>query len=239
MSSAVVRVAHAKVWVAVKDRWMPNAAFGHGVDHAERAYTHGRHLAQREVADQLAVGAACYLMDAGLDPVNGRRRHVERSIRIADSVIDTIAELQPIRDLILHAIAHHEAEQDPPVGSPPETLVVRDSDTLDRLGLTGIRMTLAYGQWTSRPLCNPDDPVCENGEPVLDAFSMDYCRYLFSLPERLATETARAVAQAKVNEMTAYFDAFKAFCTTERGPSYEDAFALANVIATAQYYRAI
>src|SRR5271157_3952015 len=42
---------------------------------------------------------------------------------------------------------------------PIEAVCVRDSDTVDRLGLPGIRMTLQYGVWIGRELCHPTDPL--------------------------------------------------------------------------------
>jgi uncharacterized protein len=226
MSTSSLRTIHERIWKSVKDLWEPNAIFGHGIDHAHRAYSHGIHIAEREGADPLPVGAACYLMDAGLDLLEGRKDHIKRGLEIARRLLQGIPELHGVKDKIMAAILHHEAEDDPPDDSPIEVIVVRDSDTLDRLGMTGVRMTLTYGVWVSRPLCHPDDPLCNHREPQLNDFTMDYISYLFSLESRLLTPTARDIGYIKLREMRTFCEALKGLCRKSHMPSYDDAFAL-------------
>src|SRR5579864_6230770 len=140
------------VWGAVCHYWEPNKIHGHGPDHAMRVYAAGLHLAAAEGADPLVVGAGCYFHDAGMRPDIGRTGHIERSLQIASALFEEMPELASVRDLLLTAIRYHEAELESPAPFPIEAVCVRDSDTIDRLGLTGIRMTLQYGVWMGREL---------------------------------------------------------------------------------------
>jgi uncharacterized protein len=106
-------------------------------------------------------------------------------------------------------------------------LVVRDSDTLDRMGLTGVRMTLTYGTWIGRPVCHPKDPLCEHRKPELDQYTVDYLRHLYTLQPALSTPSGRAIGDRKLKEQDTYLDAFRALCERSGGkPDYPAAFAL-------------
>src|SRR5688572_5579039 len=85
--------SHRILWELVQSHWEPNRIFGHGVDHARRTYQIGRRLCDSEEGNFLLVGAACYLMDAGLNVREGRDGHIERSIKIALDLLPQIPEL--------------------------------------------------------------------------------------------------------------------------------------------------
>jgi uncharacterized protein len=222
---------HGQVWASVEHLWAPNAAFGHGTDHAQRAYALGMRLAELESANPLPVGAACYLMDAGLDLASGRRDHIARGLELAREICTAIPALHEVRELVYSAVAHHEADNALPPGQSPEVLVVRDSDTLDRMGRTGVRMTLTYGRWIRRPLFHPDDPCCERRTPRLDGFSLDYVRHLYSLADAISTQTGRALIPAKLAEQDAFFAAFrKLWGQSAEPPGYDDAFDIVDRI---------
>ncbi|USX56221.1 hypothetical protein [Lentzea sp. HUAS12] len=205
----LLQQVHNQVWDLVKHLWAPNAAFGHGTDHAHRAYAIGMRLAEAESADPLPVGAACYLMDAGLDLTAGRRNHIARGIELAREVCAAIPALGEVSELVYMAVAHHEADNSLPPLQPPEVLVVRDSDTLDRMGSSGVRMTLTYGTWIKRPLHHPGDPCCEHRKPQLDSFTLDYVRHLYSLKDAISTQSGRALIPAKLAEQDAFITGFR------------------------------
>lgn len=217
---------HQRVWDLVAAHWRPNAVFGHGPDHAERAYKTALRLAGSTSADPLPVGAACYLMDAGLSLEHGRKDHVSRSLEIAKHVFTAVPELRPVEETVLQAIQYHEAEDKLPDDCSIEVAVVSDSDTLDRLGLTGVRMTLKYGQWIGRQLCHEDDPLCVDREPSLDGYTLDYLRYLTSLGRCIATTPAKELAAAKLREIDAFFGRFENEWSIGRAPTYKDCFTL-------------
>jgi hypothetical protein len=168
----------------------------------------GLQLAAAEGADPLAVGAGCYIHDAGMRPDVGRTGHIERSLQIASASCEEMPELASVRDLLLTAIRYHEAELAFPGQLPIEAVCVRDSDTLDRLGFTGIRMTLQYGVWMKRALCHLTDPLCRERTPDLNGFTMDYVRYLESLPQRLMTPLARSHSEGKQKQHEFYCSEF-------------------------------
>jgi uncharacterized protein len=229
MQAAEVDTVHHRVWQAVCHHWEPNKIHGHGPDHALRVYSMGLQLAAAEGADPLVVGAACYIHDAGMRPDVGREGHIERSLQMASALCEEMPELACVRDLLLTAIRYHEAEIAFPAPLPLEAVCVRDSDTLDRLGFTGIRMTLQYGVWIGRPLCHPTDPLCCERTPDLSGFTMDYVRYLESLPPRLMTPLARSNSEEKQKQHDFYCSEFLSSFRQGRMRDHEDALQLVRV----------
>jgi uncharacterized protein len=226
MLAAEVDTVHQRMWQAISHYWEPNKIHGHGSDHAMRVYAMGLELAAEEGADPLVVGAACYFHDAGMRPDIGRTGHIERSLQIASVLCDEMPELASVRDPLLTAIRYHEAELAFPDPLPIETVCVRDADTLDRLGLTGIRMTLQYGVWMGRTLCHPTDPLCLERTPDLTGFTMDYVRYLESLPRLLMTPLARSHSEEKQRQRKFYCDEFQSCFQQGRMRDHEDALQL-------------
>jgi hypothetical protein len=126
----------------------------------------------------------------------------------------------------LTTIRYHEAELPYPAPLPIEAVCVRDSDTLDRLGFTGIRMTLQYGVWLKRALCHPIDPLCRERTPDLNCFTMDYVRYLESLPRLLMTPVARSYSEEKQKQREFYCSEFLSSFRQGRMRNHEDALQL-------------
>ncbi len=229
MLAADVDASLQHVWQAVCHYWEPNKIHGHGPDHAQRVYSMGLQLAAALGADPLVVGAGCYIHDAGMRPDVGREGHIDRSLQIASALCEEMPELASVRDLVLTAIRYHEAEIAFPATLPIEAVCVRDSDTLDRLGFTGIRMTLRYGVWVGRALCHPTDPLCCERTPDLNAFTMDYVRYLESLPQRLMTPLARSISKEKQKQREFYCSEFLSSFRQGHMRNHEDALQLVKV----------
>jgi uncharacterized protein len=223
---AEVEAAHQHIWQTVCHYWEPNKIHGHGPDHAMRVYAMGLQLAAAEDADPLVVGAGCYLHDAGMRPDVGRIGHIERSLQIASALCEEMPELARVRDLLMTTIRYHEAELAFPAPLPKEAVCVRDADTLDRLGFTGIRMTLQYGVWIGRPVCHPTDPLCRERAPDLTGFTMDYVRYLESLPQHLTTSLARSNSKEKQKEYELYCSEFESHFQQGLMRDHEDALRL-------------
>jgi hypothetical protein len=162
-------------------------------------------------------------------PDSGREGHIERSLQIASALCEEMPELAGVRDLLLTTIRYHEVELPFPGQLPMEAVCVRDSDTLDRLGFTGIRMTLQYGVWIGRALCHPTDPLCRERTPDLNAFTMDYVRYLESLPQRLTTPLARSNSKEKQEEHEFYCSEFLSSFRQGHMRDHEDALQLVMV----------
>jgi hypothetical protein len=159
-------------------------------------------------------------------PDVGREGHIERSLQIASALCEEMPELAKVRDLLLTTIRYHEAELAFPAPLPIEAVCVRDSDTLDRLGFTGIRMTLQYGVWLGRALCHPTDPLCCERTPDLNAFTMDYVRYLESLPQRLMTPFSRSHSEEKQKQREFYCSEFLSSFRQGLMRDHEDALQL-------------
>jgi uncharacterized protein len=226
MLAAEVDAVHQRVWQAVCHYWEPNKIHGHGPDHAMRVYSMGLQLAAALRADPLVVGAGCYIHDAGMRPDIGREGHIERSLQIASALCDEMPELAGVRDILLTTIRYHEAELAYPAPLPTEAVCVRDSDTLDRLGFTGIRMTLQYGIWLGRALCQTTDPLCCERTPNLNCFTMDYVRYLESLPRLLTTPLACSYSEEKQKQREFYCGEFLSSFRQGRMRDHEDALQL-------------
>src|SRR5579862_3147224 len=226
MLAVEVDASLQRVWQAVRQYWEPNKIHGHGPDHALRVYSMGIQLAGELGADPLVVGAGCYIHDAGMRPDVGREGHIERSLQIASALCEEMPELASVRDLLLTTIRYHEAELAFPAPLPMEAVCVRDSDTLDRLGFTGIRMTLQYGVWIGRALCHPTDPLCRERTPDLNGFTMDYVSYLESLPQRLMTSLARSHSEEKQEQRELYCSEFHSRFRQRRMRDHEDALQL-------------
>lgn len=226
MLAVEVDAVHQRVWQAIRHYWEPNKVHGHGPDHAMRVYAKGLQLAAAEGADPLVVAAGCYLHDAGMRPDVGRTGHIERSLQIASGLCEEMPELASVRDLLLTTIRYHEAEIAFPDRLPMEAVCVRDSDTLDRLGFTGIRMTLQYGVWMGRALCHPTDPLCCERTPELNGFTMDYVGYLASLPQYLMTPLARSYSREKQKEHEFFCNEFLSSFRQGRMRDHEDVLRL-------------
>jgi HD superfamily phosphodiesterase len=197
------RLIHQRIKEQVEPLWMPNVIFGHGFDHAERVYERAIAMGDAERADLLILGVAAYLMDAGLDLINGRKDHVSRSMVIASEIATQISELAPRKDILLECIQYHEAEIDIPDSVSIESKILHDSDTLDRMGFTGIAMTIEYGNWVRRDFCAFDDPFClvrKAPEHEACCNTIEYIIYTQKLNGRLVLVESKKTATRKYSE---------------------------------------
>ncbi len=220
-----ITTSHSILWDLVQDQWKPNDIFGHGIDHAQRTYQLGKSICKLEKGNFLIVGAACYLMDSGLNVHEGREGHIERSIKIASNVLPRIPELSSYQSAIIDCIINHDAGDPFTLNTSFDAKIVRDCDTLDRMGFPGIRMTLTYGTWINRQLYCDDDPFCTGRKYDLDGFTLDYIQYLFELQEWLTTETAKLIAAKKLEQMNQFNLELKKQMS-HKSVDYEDAFLL-------------
>jgi uncharacterized protein len=97
--------------------------------------------------DRLAVEFAIYLHDWGAFPRFTRSGvdHALRSRQIAETEILPLTDLNPDRQaIILEAIERHDYRAPHPASSN-EALLLREADSLDFLGITGIAREFAWG----------------------------------------------------------------------------------------------
>ena len=92
----------------------------------------------------------------------------------------------------------------------PETLevkVLQDADRLDAIGAIGIARCFATSADMKRPFYAPDDPFCDARAPDDKAWGLDHVKKkLLVVPERLHTESARAIAERRVAFLRTYVD---------------------------------
>lgn len=225
--SQTIDHAHVALWEAIAPYWAPNGAFGHGQDHALRAYALARQICISEDLDFRPVGASVLIMDAGLTLGQGRQDHIQRGLELADEILPEFPELAEQRDLIRGGIEHHEADNVIPSHLPSQVLAVRDADTLDRLGYSGIRMTISYGAWKGRLLYRLQDPGCERRTPDLDAYTFDYVRHLYSLVPRLSLPTSVELGREKAGELDRFWGRALRMLASGAVLSAEDSMRLA------------
>jgi HD superfamily phosphodiesterase len=202
---------HRRIKAMVLPLWTPNAACGHGFDHAERVYSRAVAWAALDGIEPLAVGASAYLMDAGINAM-GRSDHVARGITIAQDVIGRIPEIASCRETVNECIRYHEAETDVPCGVSREALILHDSDTLDRMGFTGVAMTIAYGIWVKRRFSSPTDPLGTTRALDLASYTLDYIVYTRTLASRLLLPRAQAEAARKLRETEIFLSEIRTRC---------------------------
>jgi HD superfamily phosphodiesterase len=196
---------HAELWQDIAPFWSPNEVMGHGRDHALRAYSIARRICAEEHLDFQPVGASVLIMDAGLELTHGRAEHIRRGLDLAETILPRFPEFEEQGKLIRSGIEHHEADNELPQRVPSEVLAVRDADTLDRLGYSGIRMTIQYGVWKSRELYCVADPGCQERRPSLDEYTFDYIRHLYSLVPRLSLAASFRLATQKTQELDIFW----------------------------------
>jgi len=169
----------------------------HDFDHALRVLSTAERIAAAEGADADVVRAAALLHDIGRDE---ERRCGGDHARIGSArAREVLADWPAPRvDAVCHAIETHRFRS----GGPPETLeakVVHDADKLDAIGAIGVARAFAYGGVHGRRLWAEDG---EGEHTSLQEFRIKLQR----VKERLFTEGAREIADARHGFMVAFFE---------------------------------
>ena len=107
---------------------------------------------------------------------------------------------------VFHAIEAHSYSANIPTRTL-EAAVVQDADRLDSLGAIGIARCLLVGGRLNRPLCNYEDPFCDEREPDDGLFTLDhFYAKLFKLPATMKTDAGREEAKRRADLMQQYLD---------------------------------
>ena len=81
------------------------------------------------------------------------------------------------------------------------------ADRLDSLGAIGIARCLLVGGRLDRPLCDPDDPFCDQRSPDDASYTLDhFYAKLLKLPATMQTAAGRAEAERRADLMRRYLD---------------------------------
>ena len=95
-------------------------------------------------------------------------------------------------------------------GVVPEALssrILQDADRLDALGAIGLARMWATCADMKRPFYSPDDPLCATRAPDDKLWGLDHVfKKLLVIPDRLHTETARALAAERVAFLRTYVE---------------------------------
>jgi uncharacterized protein len=95
-------------------------------------------------------------------------------------------------------------------GVVPEAVssrILQDADRLDALGAIGLARMWATCADMKRPFYAPDDPFCATRAPDDKLWGLDHVfKKLLVIPDRLHTDTARALAQPRVAFLQTYVE---------------------------------
>lgn len=228
-----------ELWKLVYKYWKPNEVFGHGPNHAIRILEYGKHLAKEEQVDDFIIKLSCLLVDSGLNPIDMRNNHIERSINISKALLVELNLPTHVINKVKEAIKYHSASKAIPSSLTLEARIVRDSDILDRLGYTGIEMTLKYGLYINRKLYNPKHiSFPEKRSLDLNKYTLDYIYFLFTLEKKLSLRRSKEIAKLKIIEIEKYIEKFKNYLSKYKKCTYADAFEILGPVSKtiSQYY---
>lgn len=203
--------------------WYPEVDPVHGFDHIERVYRMAEKLALMEGADLEIVLAAALLHDSrGSDPTSGERMsHHEASAFFAEQVLREEGWPEEKIRAVQHCIRAHryrgEAENAP---QTIEAKVLFDADKLDVLGAVGVARTIGYAVQAGQPIfAEPSELFVETGVKVSGEPHSSYHEYLFKLrkvKDRLFTQSARHIAEARDAFLREFYEQLKAEIKAER-----------------------
>jgi uncharacterized protein len=185
---------------------------GHDFDHILRVTALSRRIGALEGADLPVVVTAALLHDIGES--QGRGAHHVRSAELAREILQRYPEA--FVNAVAHAIEAHRFRADP----APRTLeaqVVYDADKLDAIGAVGVARVFAYAGERGTPLWRrPWRDIAAEGDAdaVLQPKALgaeytpvhEFVYKLDRIPDRLYTETARALAEERLMFMRVFFD---------------------------------
>jgi uncharacterized protein len=165
-------------------------------------------------ADLDILQAAALLHDAaGAVPLSGgrgegRATHEQASAEFADGVLKELGWESARIDAVTHCIRAHRFRS----AESPESLeakILYDADKLDVLGAFGIARTIGFAIQAGQPIYEePSQHFRATGEAVEGERHSAYHEYLFKLrhvADRLHTQEARDIAQARVALLDGFF----------------------------------
>ena len=180
----------------------------HDVLHIKRVLKNSLYLTEIEhVNPWITVPAAC-LHDCVPVAKDSSLRSQGSRLAAAAAVdfLTSVAFPAELLDDVYHAIeAHSYSARIQP--RTREARVVQDADRLDSLGAIGIARCLLVGGRLDRPLCDPDDPFCDQRSPDDASYTLDhFYAKLLKLPATMQTPAGRAEAERRADLMRRYLD---------------------------------
>jgi len=180
----------------------------HDIDHIMRVVKNVIYLTDIEDSNSLVTLPSAWLHDCVAVAKDSPLR-AQGSNMAAEAAIKFLAGTAYPEELlpeVFHAIEAHSYTANIPTRTL-EAAVVQDADRLDSLGAIGIARCLLVGGRLNRPLCNNEDPFCEEREPDDGQYTIDhFYAKLLKLPETMKTDAGRREAQRRADIMQRYLD---------------------------------
>jgi uncharacterized protein len=180
----------------------------HDLSHIRRVLKNTEYITDIEdVNSWITLPAACLHDCVPVAKDSALRAQGSRlAAEAATAFLASIAYPGELLDEVFHAIeAHSYSAGIAP--RTPEARVVQDADRLDSLGAIGIARCLLVGGRLDRPLCDPDDPFCDDRPPDDSRYTIDhFYAKLLKLPATMQTEAGRAEAERRAALMRRYLD---------------------------------
>ncbi len=180
----------------------------HDILHIMRVVKNTIYLTDIEKANSLVTLPAAWLHDCVAVPKDSPLRHQGSRLAAAEAVKFLGRQDYPetLLDEVYHAIESHSYSASIPTRSL-EAAVIQDADGLDSLGAIGIARCLMVGGKLDRPLCQAEDPFCEDRKPDDSLYTIDhFYSKLFKLPQTMQTQAGRKEAERRVDLMREYLD---------------------------------
>lgn len=184
----------------------------HDFFHVERVVKNARVVGIAEGADVAVVVTAALLHELFTLPKGHPQSHEAGDVcaEHARALLCREGAPESLTARVASAIRDHAFSK----GVVPEALeskVLQDADRLDALGAIGLARMWATCADMKRPFYSPDDPFCASRTPDDKAWGLDHVfKKLLVVPERLHTETARAMARRRAEFLRAYVDELRA-----------------------------
>lgn len=191
--------------------WYTDADTVHDFEHVLRVYRMAERIAEAEGADLPIVRAAALLHDAeGATP--GHESRADHHYASADFAAQVLASENWTPERIAavqHCIRAHRYRGT----EKPETLeakILFDADKLDVLGAIGAARVIGYASLAGEPFYEqPSKQFLETGQEVDGESHSAYHEHLFKLRkvrDRMFTNTARAIAEERLNYLDGFFE---------------------------------
>ncbi len=192
---------------------LAGAEGGHDWWHIYRVWSLSKYIAKKEKVDLFVVELGALLHDIADAKFYGGDEEV--GPRKARAFLKTLSVEPEVIEHVAHIIAHisFKGGRHEQVFTSPELQVVQDADRLDAIGAIGIARTFSYGGYKNREMYNPEI------EPDLNMTKEEYKKStaptinhfyekLLLLKDRMNTETAASMAQARHLFMETYLERF-------------------------------
>lgn len=196
--------------------WYDEKDVVHGYTHIQRVYQLAERLAIIERADVDIVRAAALLHDvqgSGTDQSMRDMHHIFAASFAAQWLTDEgwiearIAQVQ-------HCIRSHRYRDESEQPITLEAKILFDADKLDSIGAIGVVRALLYAVEHGKPVYSqPSARFIENGDMDIEEEHSAYHEYIYKLrniKDRLFTNTARQLAEARHDDMCRFFDGLAA-----------------------------